>query len=204
MRAATRAFLFATVLAAGGRASAADPAVAKIAASAAASTQTLSDAEVRTRIDSYLETIDTPIPADRWRALGPGAGAVLEEIAQDRKRLPTRRARAVSALGVVGSPRARDLMMALAQREDEAAIVRMSAVRAVAPLIEGPAMLETLRPVLERSRNSRVRATAAEVLVLHAPGLACAPVRKQLARERPALRPAFARATAGCTDNNAR
>src|SRR6185436_7664448 len=83
-------------------------------------------AEVRAQVESYLDSIDTPVRPEQWRALGPDGAAVLEEIAQDPKKLPTRRARALSALAVVGSPRASKLVLTIAQKESEKAIVRMS------------------------------------------------------------------------------
>jgi hypothetical protein len=169
-----------------------NPAVARIAASATRPQAP----DVRSQVETYLDSIDTPISDERWRALGPQAPVVLEEIARDPSRLPTRRARAVSALGVVGTDRSRELMLALARDEGEPALLRASAVHAAAPTLATP--VETLRPLLERAKNPRVRAAAAEALVLRSPALACATVQKQVAREKASQRPAFRRALAGC------
>jgi hypothetical protein len=173
---------------------AADPAVARIGAAA----ERAQVPDVRARVETYLESIDTPISDERWRALGASAAAVLEEIAQDRTRLPTRRARAVSALAVVGAERSRQVMLALARNEDEAGMVRTSAVHAAASMMDGPAAMESLRPLLERATDLRVRAAAAEAMARRTPALACATVQKQVTRERAVQRPAFRRALQAC------
>jgi hypothetical protein len=187
------------VLALAPGARAVDPAVARIGASAErASRQPADDKALRARVDSYLASIDSPISEDRWRALGPGAAAVLVEIAQDHQRLPTRRARAVSALGVVGATDAREMMAGLARNEDEHPLVRTAAVRTVATMLEGAPLLETLRPMLETARNAKVRVATAEALINRDRALGCPPVQKQVARETRGQRPAFTRALAGC------
>jgi HEAT repeat protein len=173
---------------------AADPGVARIAASA----ERARAPDVRARVETYLESIDTPIPDERWRALGPQAAVVLEEIAQDHSRLPTRRARAVSALGIVGAEGSRQVMLALARNEDEAGIVRTSAIHAAAGMMAGPAAVESLRPLLERAKDPRVRAAAAEAMARRTPTLACPTVQKQVTRERAVQRPAFRRALDVC------
>ncbi|HVE88010.1 MAG TPA: hypothetical protein VND93_34370 [Myxococcales bacterium] len=55
---------------------------------------------VREQVDAFLSAIDTPVTARQWQGLGPDAAAVLMEVASGKKELPTRRARAVDALGV--------------------------------------------------------------------------------------------------------
>src|SRR5258708_14148124 len=57
---------------------------------------TLTDDELRDKIDAYLGTIDTPIPEDHWRALGPRAAAVLQPIPPQPKPMPPRRAPGLS------------------------------------------------------------------------------------------------------------
>src|SRR5258708_38571948 len=59
---------------------------------------TLTDDELRDKIDAYLGTIDTPIPEDHWRALGPRAAAVLEPIVTDTNAMPSRRGQAIHGL----------------------------------------------------------------------------------------------------------
>jgi hypothetical protein len=154
-------------------------------------------ADVRARIETYLDSIDAPVTPAQWRALGPDAAPVLEAIAQDPKRLPTRRARALGALAIVGSPRAPQLTIDLAQRETEKPVVRMSALRAAGQLLDPAALTTALMPILERAQDLHVRAAAAETLALHNPA-ACPPVRAQSAREKLESRSAFTRALKTC------
>jgi HEAT repeat protein len=154
--------------------------------------------DVRARVESYLGSIDTPVRPEEWRALGPEGARVLEEIAQDPKKLPTRRARAVTALGIVGSPRAAKLIVGLAQKESEKAVVRMSAVRAAGQLLDAGALVAAVKPVLEGARDAHVRAAAAAVLAQRNPKAGCPSVRTQSAREKQDAKPAFARALAAC------
>src|SRR4051794_14226493 len=98
---------------------AAAPATQQGAATQQVASQEMTDAEIRSSVQSYLGSIDTIIGADRWRALGPKAAPILEELANDHDRLPTRRARALEGLSFVGSTNAPTLMVDLAQRESE-------------------------------------------------------------------------------------
>src|SRR4051812_13158374 len=84
---------------------------AQPAAQADAPQAEMTDAELRSSVQSYLGSIDTIITGDRWRALGPKAAAILEELATDESKLPTRRARAVEGLSFVGSRGAPGLMV---------------------------------------------------------------------------------------------
>jgi HEAT repeat protein len=155
-------------------------------------------AHVRAQVESYLGSVDTPVTPAQWKALGPEGAQVLEQIAQDQKKLPTRRARAVSALAIVGAPGASQLAIDLAQRESEKSVVRMSAVRAAGQLLDPAALMTAMKPVLERATDLHVRAATAEVLTARAPKEACALVRAQSAHEKPDTRPAFARALKTC------
>jgi hypothetical protein len=155
-------------------------------------------AEVRARIDTYLDSIDTRITADQWRALGPEGAKVLAELAQDQKRLPTRRARALSALAVVGAADAPKLMVELAQRETEKSVVRMSALRGAALLLDPSGLMAAAKPVMEGSKDARVRAAAAAELVKKNPQEACGAVKTQAGKERAGTRPAFERALRLC------
>ena len=154
--------------------------------------------EVRAQVESYLGSIDTPVRPEQWRALGPEAAPVLEAIAQDPKRLPTRRARALAALAIVGSPRASKLVVAIAQREAEATVVRMSALRAAGELLDPPGLVVAVKPVLEKARDARVRAAAAGVLARRSPKDGCSSVRSQSAREKQETQATFARALEDC------
>jgi HEAT repeat protein len=157
-------------------------------------------AEARRRIENYLNSIDTPIPEQTWRALGPNGVIVLDEIARDKKRLPTDRAQAVTALGMVdgASPRATGLMIEIAKRESEPSVVRTAALRALGDALSADRVLPTLQPLLATAKNHRVRAAAAEALTRRNPEAACGPVRLQLNRESSGQRPAFASAMKAC------
>jgi len=159
---------------------------------------TRSPQQVRAQVDSYLGSIDTPITPAQWRALGPEAAPVLEAIAQDPKQLPTRRARALSALAVVGSPNASKLVVAVAQRETEAAVVRMTALRAAGDLLDPAGLMVAVKPVLEKARDARVRAAAAGVLAKRSPKEGCSSVKTQSAREKPDTQATFAKALEDC------
>jgi HEAT repeat protein len=154
--------------------------------------------QVRAQVETYLNSVDTPISAEQWRALGPGAAPVLEAIAQDPKRLSTRRARAVSALSIVGSPRASKLVVTIAQREAETAVVRMSALQAAGELLDPAGLMVAVKPVLEKARDARVRAAAAGVLAKRNPKEGCGSVRSQSAKEKVETQPTFARALQDC------
>jgi HEAT repeat protein len=153
---------------------------------------------VRAQVESYLDSIDTPVRPEQWRALGPDAAVVLEAIAQDPKKLPTRRARALSALAIVGSPRASKLIVTIAQRESEKSVVRMSALRAAGDLLDPAGLVVAVKPVLEGAKDTRVRAAAAGVLARRNPKDGCASVRTQMAREKAESRGNFARALEDC------
>jgi HEAT repeat protein len=161
-------------------------------------TVTAKPEQVRAQVESYLDAIDTPVRPEQWRALGPDAAPVLEAIAQDPKKLPTRRARALAALAVVGSPRASRLMITIAQSESEKSVVRMSALRAAGDLLDPAGLVVAVKPVLEGAKDTRVRAAAAGVLARRSPREGCASVRTQSAREKSEARASFARALEAC------
>jgi hypothetical protein len=163
--------------------------------------QPLSKPEARARIETYLDSIDTPIPEASWRALGPNGVVVLDEIARDRTRLPTARAQAVGALGMLdgGSPRAVGLMLDLAKRETEPPILRNAALRVLGDVLPPDRMMTAIAPLISQARSYRVRATAAEVLARRNPAAACGPVKRQLGREPGVQRAAFTKAVEACT-----
>jgi hypothetical protein len=146
--------------------------------------QQLTDEEIRERIDTFMRTIDTRIPAEQWRALGPRGAAILEEMAQDANQLPTRRAAAVVGLSAIGSPTSASVLLSLAQSAREPLNVRLTAVHAAAGVVPSSQLTATLKPVLETSDDQRVRAAAAEVLSRNG---GCGLVRAQARRERDAL-----------------
>jgi HEAT repeat protein len=154
--------------------------------------------QVRAQVETFLESIDTPVLPEQWRALGPEAAPVLEAIAQDPKKLPTRRARALAALAIVGSPRAPKLVTSIAQSPTEQALVRMSAVRAAGDLLDPAGLVVAIKPVLVGAKDARVRAAAAGVLAKRSPKEGCSSVRTQSAREKPVAQATYARALEDC------
>jgi hypothetical protein len=174
------------------------PGAEATAPSEAAPAAALSDAEVKARVRAFLRTIDTPVRASQWRALGPRAVPHLTAAAGDPQLLPSRRAAALSALGVVGGPAAREAVLA-ALRDDAAPYaIRSSALRAAGALTGEAALVQALRPVLERDPEPALRATAAEVLATRAPRAGCAAVRAQAAREPADAQPGLATALGRC------
>src|SRR5207245_10833015 len=111
-----------------------------------------SDDEIRERIDTYLGAIDQGIASEQWRALGPRAAVLLEQIAQDGAVLPTRRAKALDGLAAIGSRDAPDLMMQLANSERAPLVVRLAAVRGVGKVLPSTQVVPALQPLLESAQ----------------------------------------------------
>jgi hypothetical protein len=164
----------------------------------AASAPTLTDEEVAKRVDTLLGSLDTPISADAWRALGPRAVARLASVASDEGALSTRRAKAIGALSALGGPRAQQVVVATAQSEQAPFAVRASALRGAGQLLEPSALAKAISPVLHDASQAPARAVAAEVLAAHAGSSGCAAVRAQVAREPDHARAQFARALDRC------
>ena len=143
----------------------------------------LSGDEIAQRVRTYLAAIDTPITASQWRELGQSAVAPLEAVLHDPGALPSRRAKAVDALSVIGGARAKQLVLETAQSEDEPFGVRASAIRGAARVLTARELAAKLRPVMENAGQTPIRATAAEVLARHAGASSCAAVRAQAGRE---------------------
>lgn len=120
-------------------------------------------AVVRARVDSYLSSIDTRISPERWRALGPEAAPILSAIAQDTTELPTRRAKALAALGIVDAATAAPLVRGLTSDASAPYVVRSTAVRA-APTVLGSKEATTLLLPILRGSSSSLRARAGEAL----------------------------------------
>jgi len=163
-----------------------------------ASPVALTDDEVAQRVDEYLGTIDTPITADEWRALGPRAVNRLAAVATDPEALSSRRAKALGALSVLGGARARQVVLDTARSEQAPFAVRASAIRGLGQFLGPQALAKELKPVLQGSGEVPLRATAAEVLAGHAGAAGCSAVRTQLAREPSETRAQFARALHQC------
>lgn len=169
------------------------------AAPSSAAPAPLSDAEVESRVRTYLSTIDTPIRAAQWKELGPRAVGVLQAVVQDPDALPSRRAKALDGLSILGGDQARKVVLDTAHAEGEPYGVRASAMRGAARMLSKDDLVKELRPVLESSRQASVRATAAEVLARHAGTSACNAVRAQAAREKGGERRQFTKALEHCS-----
>jgi hypothetical protein len=161
-----------------------------------------SDAEIASQVRSYLGAIDTPVSEERWRSLGARAVAPLEAVVRDPRALPSRRARAVEALSVIGGERARAVVVETARSEREPFAVRASALRGAPRVLPAKELSSQLRPVMERARAAPVRAAAAEVLAGHAGASSCKAVKAQAAREASAGRGRFSRALSRCEAAN--
>jgi HEAT repeat protein len=171
------------------------PATPEAAPSAAG---TATDAEIQQRIDAYLGSFDTPISAERWKALGPRAIPLLAAAARDPERFPSRRAKAIAALGAVGGPEARDAVLAAARAPDEPFAVRATALHAAGSLLSSKALVRELKPVMEREREPALRGVAADVLARHAGATGCTAVRVQATKEAPEVRGHFMQALQRC------
>lgn len=156
----------------------------------------LSREEVRERIGGYLGSIDRPIAAEEWRALGPRAGEVLEPIATDAGAMPSRRAKALEGLVAAAPERAALLVGKLARDEKEPAVLRVAALRGASEVLPEAKALAELKPVLRSARSPGMRKTAADVLSRRKSG--CAAVRAQAARETEEHRGAWESALARC------
>ena len=165
--------------------------------SAAAGTEArpqMSDEEVRQDATAFLNTIDRPISAEQWKALGPRAADVLEPIIRDPNQFPTRRAKALAGLAAAAPARAAALAGKMARDEEQPVIVRIAAVHAAGKVLSNAAAKSELKPVL-RGRDPGVRGAAAEALSEKG---ACDAVRDQVVQES-AHRPAsWKRALARC------
>src|SRR2546421_7789329 len=89
----------------------------------------LTDEQVRERIDAFMGTIDTRIAPEQWRALGTRGAAMLEQIAQDTRVLPTKRAKAVAGLSEIGASSSSEVLLGLARSEQAPLTVRLAAVQ---------------------------------------------------------------------------
>jgi len=161
-------------------------------------TTEMRDAEVAQRVQTYLGALDRPVPADRWRALGPRAVPILAGIAEDPQALPSRRAKALGALSILGGTSAQRTILDVARSEAVPFSVRASAIEASGRVLAARDLSRELKPILERAADAPVRAVAAETLARHAPQSACGTVRAQVAREAAGHRASFGRALERC------
>ncbi len=162
---------------------------------AEAPVQQLSPEELRAQIDAFLGVIDVPIPVSQWRALGPQAAPILEQIIGDPQAFPSRRAKAVDGLVAAAPERAALLTPQLAQSEAQPVVVRVAALQGAARVLPSPKLVAALKPVLETAKQPGLRRSAAELLARHGRSAGCRAVRAQAEREE---RGAFDRALERC------
>ena len=158
----------------------------------------LSDDDVREHVKAYLGSIDTPIHANQWKALGPRAVPMLEEIVKNHDDLPTRRAKAIDGLAALDGAQAQRLFSEIGTRESEPINVRFAAVRAPSQVTSRRQAPAVLTSILEGAKDSRVRALAAEHLAIRSGGKSCDAVRAQVQRESEEARAYYRRALAHC------
>jgi hypothetical protein len=156
----------------------------------------LSDDEARSRMNAFLGSIDTPISAQQWAALGTRVGPWLEEIAKSTSELPTRRAKAID--GLIGSKWSRSsaVLRELSRDESVPANVRFHSVRGLGQLLAKDKVERELTPVLEGAKDARVRAVAAEQISKRAGR--CGAIQRQLLREEENHKDLYYRAIATC------
>lgn len=119
------------------------------------------DAEMGARVDGLLGSYRA-ITVAEWKALGPAAAPALEAAARDVTALPSRRARALAALGVIQPAAAAPLVRQLASDSRAPPLLRSAAVDA-APGVLGAQTVGFLTPFL-RDTDGVVRQRAAEAL----------------------------------------
>jgi hypothetical protein len=168
------------------------------AASPPAQAPQLSDVELREQVNTYLGTIDRPISQESWKALGPRAAPILEEVIADSSQFASRRAKAVNGLVIAAPDRAALLVGKLARDEKQPTVVRVAAMHGAARMFPSSRTISELRPVLHSARSPGLRAEAADVMSRKQGG--CAEVRDQLSREKAEHRPAFDRAMKRCSE----
>jgi hypothetical protein len=168
------------------------------ASDVAAGTAKSSDADVRAQAEALLGTIDRPVDPARWKALGPGAVPVLLAVATSESALPSRRGKALAALGAADAAAAEPLARALLDAPDAPLSLRQVAARTLGAILPPDALRAALAPVLRAAPEPDLRATAAETLARHAPASSCVEIRDQAASEGPLDRVRFERAAALC------
>jgi hypothetical protein len=153
--------------------------------------------EVRAEVVALLGAIDRPVSPESFRRFGPEGEAALADIALSQG-MPPHRSRALEVLAALRSPAAEEVHRAVAASPDAPATTRRTAIRGLARLLPKERAAGALRPFLERDRDPRVRAAAAEALAAAAPAESCGAVRAQAGREDEAGMARFGRALAAC------
>lgn len=173
-------------------------AVIAAALAAAAPPGPVASDEVRAEVRALLGVLDRAVSPDAFRRFGPEGEAALVEIALSRD-LPPRRARALETLAALGSASAEEVHRAVAASGEAPRTARRAAVLGLGRILPRARSSGALRPFLERDRDPRIRAAAAEALAAAAPGGACGAIRAQADKEDAATRERFGRALAACS-----
>jgi hypothetical protein len=158
----------------------------------------LTDQQVQDRVRAYLGTIDRPISAEKWKALGPRVAPQLEAIIADNKEFPSTRAKAVDGLVAAAPDRAAALVGKLSRDEQQPVVVRVAAMQGADRVLSSKRTLTELRPVLRSAKSAGLRAEAADVISRKQGG--CADVRDQVGREATEHKGAFQRAMKRCEE----
>ena len=151
------------------------------------------DATLRSRVEGLLGSYRT-VRTEQWQALGPDAAPILASVVTDSTRLPTFRARALAALGVVDAALAAPHIRRLLGDASAPAALRSAAVGAAPGVLGEQAALPLLRPLLVGDDPTLTTVTARSLARAGAAG--CAAVTAE-ARRRPD-REAVARSSAAC------
>jgi len=150
------------------------------------------DPELRARVEGLLGAYRAVTVAE-WRALGSEAGPVLEAVARDAAALPTRRTRALAALGAIQPVAAGLLIRELATDPTTPRVLRSAAVDAASSVL-GDEAAALLVPLL-RDRDATLRVQSARALAASGPAGCRALVAET--RTRPASDP-VAQTAASC------
>ena len=160
--------------------------------------QELTDEQVREHVRAYLGTIDRPVSAARWKALGPRAAPMLEAIIADGGEFPSTRAKAVDGLVAAAPDRAAAMVGSLSRDEGQPVVVRVAAMHGADQVLSSKRTLTELRPVMRNAKSPGLRAEAADVISRKKGG--CAEVRAQVGREVAEHKGAFERALKRCEE----
>ncbi len=109
-------------------------------------TSALSPEALRAQVESLLNGYERMPTDEDWKAVGPEALGVLEQIYRDPKALPSRRTRAVASMAQVDHPAAGDTLKAILQNPRVEAQYRSTAALALGARLGSFAV-----PVLEGS-----------------------------------------------------
>jgi len=151
------------------------------------------DPALRGRVEGLLGSYRT-VGAEQWRALGPDAAPILASVVSDPAALPTFRARALAALGVVDPASAAPHVQRFLADASAPRPLRSAAIGAAPGVLGEQAALPLLRSFLVG--NDRTLSEVSARALSRAGAASCA-VLKSEARRRPD-RESFARSAAAC------